>query len=268
MHSAEKVKFAVLRDAKRVWCVAAIHGEASRLKRVHEQLWTRFRPGDRLVYLGNHLGYGPEISETLDELLAFRLKVLASPGAMKCDVVYLRGSQEEMWQKLLQLHLAINPSQVLEWILERGARATLEAYGGDEAMALSRARGGAMMLARWTNEMREAMQARSGHVALMTALQRAAFTEDGRLLFVHAGIDPSRPLEAQTDALWWDGGDFANLSEPYGGYELIVRGFDWKHGGVNLGPLTATIDGGSGFGGKLNAACFDIDGTLLEMLEG
>ena len=37
------------------------------------------------------------------------------------------------------------------------------------------------------------------------AIRRAAFIEDESMLFVHAGIDPSRPLSAQRDALWWGG---------------------------------------------------------------
>ena len=32
---------------------------------------------------------------------------------------------------------------------------------------------------------------------------RAAFTEDGAVLFVSAGIDPTRPLPAQGDSFWW-----------------------------------------------------------------
>ena len=34
------------------------------------------------------------------------------------------------------------------------------------------------------------------------------------LLFVSAGLSKDRPLEAQSDELWWGGG-FSNLDEPY-----------------------------------------------------
>ena len=263
----DKSKFAKLRRARRVWAVAAIHGEAERLGRLHVALERRFEPGDRLVYLGNHLGYGGQICATLDHLLLFRRALLARPGMMMCDVVYLRGVQEEMWSKLLQIQLALNPAEVLEWMLDRGVGATLAAYGGDARIGLTRARAGAVDLARWTAEVRSAMQARPGHYPMMAALRRAAFTDDGALLFVHAGIDSDRPLDAQGDALWWGGGGFDSLSQPYGGFKVVVRGFDRADKGLRVNQVTATIDGGCGFGGPLHAACFDCSGRLVDQIE-
>ena len=62
-------KFAVLRRYRRVWAVAAIHGEADRLGRLHERLAGSLGPGDRLVYLGNYLGRGAAVAATVDGLL-------------------------------------------------------------------------------------------------------------------------------------------------------------------------------------------------------
>ena len=50
-------------DARRVWAVSAVHGEARRLSRVHDLIGERFSQGDRLVYLGNYLGHGEDIAE-------------------------------------------------------------------------------------------------------------------------------------------------------------------------------------------------------------
>ncbi len=264
----DRAKFANLRKARRVWAVAAIHGEADRLARVHDGLAQRFQPGDRLVYLGNHLGHGADVCATLDRLLAFRRALLARPGMMACDIVYLRGAQEEMWSKLLQIHLAFNPTEVLDWMLGRGVGATLAAYGGDAGSGRTRARAGAVEIARWTAELRGAMQAHPGHTVLMTQLRHAAFTDDGALLFVHAGLDTSRPLDAQSDALWWGGSGFDAISEPYGGFRMVVRGFDRAGGGLKIDRFTATLDGGCGLGGPLHAGCFDLSGQLVDLLEG
>ena len=263
----EKSKFAALRAANRVWAVAAIHGEAGRLARIHEHIADRFEPGDRLVYLGNYLGYGGEIRVALDHLLSFRRALLAEPHMMACDIIFLRGAQEEMWAKLMQIHLALNPAEVLEWMLERGLAATLAAYGGAAQRGLARARAGATELARWTGELRAAMQSNPGHYMLMSALKRAAYTEDGSLLFVHAGIDTSRPLAAQGDDLWWGDG-FDSIDAPYGGFKLIVRGFDRNRRGVRFTKHTATLDGGFGFGNPLHAACFDLDGAMVDEIAG
>src|SRR3974390_2544058 len=72
---ASREKFARLRDARRVWAISAIHGEARRLARVHDLIGERFYRGDRLVYLGNYLGHGDDVRATLDELLDFRRRV-------------------------------------------------------------------------------------------------------------------------------------------------------------------------------------------------
>ena len=106
-------KFARLRAARRVWAVAVIHGEAQRLAQLHDAISERFQLGDRVVYLGNYLGRGSAVLATIDELLDFRRRVLGRPGGAACDVVFLRGAQEEMWQKLLQLQFAPNPGELL-----------------------------------------------------------------------------------------------------------------------------------------------------------
>jgi serine/threonine protein phosphatase 1 len=118
-------RFAVLRRARRVWAVAAIHGESGRLKALHRVLADAFEEGDRLVYLGNSLG-GADVVGTMDELLSFRRAIIARPRTFSSDLVYLRGSQEEMWQKLLQLQFAPNPREVFDWMMEQ-ARARRDA---------------------------------------------------------------------------------------------------------------------------------------------
>jgi serine/threonine protein phosphatase 1 len=260
-------RFAALRRAARVWAIAAIHGEARRLAAVHDALEARFAPGDRLVYLGNYLGCGPHVAETMDELLRFRRALIARPGMFAYDVVYLRGSQEEMWQKLQQLQFAVNPREVLDWMLSHGVAATLAAYGGEARQGLAAARDGAIAITRWTNQLRAGVARMPGHQALLSSLRRAAYTDDGALLFVHAGVDTSRPLEAQGDVLWWGSAGFGEWPAPYQGFRRVVRGFDPAHVGIVRGPHGLSIDCGSGFGGKLVAACLDRTGEIVERIE-
>jgi len=264
---SDRDKFAVLRKCKRVWAVAAIHGEAERLAALHQTLEHRIVAGDRLVYLGNYLGHGPDVRATLDALLAFRRELIARPGMFAADVAYLRGSQEEMWQKLLQLQFAPNPREVFAWMIEHGAGATLAAYGGEIQQGFVCTRDGPLAITRWTSKLRTAMQAIPGHYALMSALRRAAYTDDGALLFVHAGLDADRPLSAQSDSLWWGTGSFAKLDRSYGGFIRVVRGFERAHAGIQTSQFTASIDAGCGFGGPLVAACFDKRGDVVDSIE-
>lgn len=269
---AETQKFVQLGHPRRIWAVAAIHGEVDRLAALHDDIGTRFLPGDRLVYLGNMIGHGPAVGQTIDELLAFRRAVLAMRGVIESDVVYLRGGQEEMWQKLLQLQFAPNPVQVLQWMLGQGVDATLRAYGGDAQFGMASARDGAVSLTRWTNQLRAAQRAAPGHDALYTHLRRAAFT--GResepasgLLFVNAGVDTSRPLGHQGDSFWWGGMVFNRIAEPFGEFARVIRGYDPAHGGPQVTAHAVTLDGGCGFGGKLICGCLAPNGDILELVE-
>ncbi|MGM0560013.1 MAG: hypothetical protein ACQETX_02960 [Pseudomonadota bacterium] len=259
--------FGELVEARRVWAVASIHGEADRLVDLHERLWPRAEAGDRLVYLGNIIGRGSASGETLDELLGFRTAFMTLEPATDEQVVFLRGSQEEMWQKLLQLQFATDPRMVLEWMLQQGVGATLEAYGMDPDEARRAAGSGTVGLTRWTQTLRARMQARPGHYEFMGSIRRAAYTGDHGLLFVHSGFDPSRPLETQRDSFWWSSNGFTTLESPYSSYKRVVRGFEKSHPGVLVEDYTATLDAGCGFGGSLVAACFLPDGQVVDALE-
>jgi serine/threonine protein phosphatase 1 len=265
-------KFARLRGAKRVWAVSSIHGEADRLVGLHDQLGQAWRAGDRLVYLGNYLGRGPQIRRTIDEVLRFRLAVLSQPNAFACDVAFLRGSQEEMWQKSLQLQFAVSPRDVLQWMLDQGLAATLAAYECDPQQGLIACREGPSAITRWTGTVRSRLHACPGHDHFFSALRRAAYTDaahsdSGALLFVHSGLDPSRPLDAQGDQFWWGGSKLLDLAEPYAGFRRVIRGFDRKHAGLVTAAHVTSLDAGCGFGGELLAVCFAPDGSVTETLK-
>ena len=259
-------KFARLGAARRIWAVAAIHGEAERLARLHDRIAARFAEGDRIVYLGNYIGLGSAVKATLDELLDFRLRVLARPRGFASDVVFLRGAQEEMWQKLLQLQFAANPGEVLGWMVRAGIETTVQAYGGELRHGFAATRDGPRTITRWTSALRNAMNAAPGHTALFAALRHAAIS-DGGLLLVHAGIDRSRPLSAQGDAFWWGVTDILDLAEPFDGFRRVVRGFDRERRGVVEHEFAVSLDAGAGRGGRLLAAAFAPDGSILEVLD-
>ena len=115
--------------------------------------------------------------------------------------------------------------------------------------------------------MRQAIQAQSGHYQIISALRRAAYTEEGTLLFVNAGIDAKRPLETQSDSFWWSSANFDELDEPYYQFKRVVRGYDPNHGGYRETDQTLTVDGGCGFDGQLMAACLGIEGEILDLVE-
>ncbi len=265
--TASNEKFARLRGARRVWAIAAVHGEAQRLVQLHDLIGARYREGDRIVYLGNYLGHGEAVTATIDELLDFRRRILASPRGFGCDVVFLRGAQEEMWQKLLQLQFASNPGEVLNWMVRAGVEATVRAYGGDLRQGFAATRDGPRTITRWTSALRGAMNAAPGHTALFAALRHAAFTDDNALLFVHAGVAAGRALAAQGDVFWWGGDDIVDLAGRFEGFRRVIRGFDRSQRGLVEGEFGVSLDAGSGRGGRLLAACFAADGAVVDLCE-
>jgi len=259
--------FARLHNPRRIWAIGSIHGEVEPLRRMHAIVQSRFQAGDRLVYLGNIMGRGPHVRATVDEVLRLRRKLLALPDMHVCDIVFLRGSQEEMWQKGLQLQFAPNPREILPWVINQGVGATIEAYGGNVNDATKAVRDGAVSITKWTNALRATLRNATGHGELMSSLRRAALSDDGQLLLVNAGIDITRPLDAQSDSFWWGGTDFAAITEPYGEVRRIVRGFDRAKQGAVQSQYTLSLDGGCGRGGPLLAALLAPDGETLEVFE-
>jgi serine/threonine protein phosphatase 1 len=90
---------------------------------------------------------------------------------------------------------------------------------------------------------------------------------EGGPLFVHAGLDPARPLAAQGDAFWWDVSGFERIQSPYENFGRVVRGFDPLKRAPNHSEYAVTLDAGCGFGGPLRAAQLSPEGALLQLVE-
>lgn len=268
--NAKDIRFSQLGAPRRIWTVSAIHGELDRLYAIHDAILERFRAGDRIVYFGDYTGHGPRSRETIDELLTFRRLALSSSGVIPSDIVYLRGRQEDMWQKLLQLQFTYRPRLVLESMLAQGLESTLESYGINAHDGMRACLEGVLPLTRWTNRIRDSLRANAGHDIFTTQWKRAAYTVvNGRnsLLFVNAGLDTAKALEDQGDHLFWSGNDFNTITQVYAPFKKVIRGYDPSHAGVRINCVTASLDGGCGFGGPLVCAGMDPEGRILELLE-
>jgi hypothetical protein len=194
------------------------------------------------------------------------------------DIVFLRGAQEEMWVKLMQLQFAPEPVKVLDFMAARGMAEALAAFGVDLGEARRAAREGTLALTYWCNRLRDRLRAIPGHDPLIRALVPAAAvapetapeaapdgapgSERPGLLFVHSGLDPDKPIAAQADAFWWAPRSFERVEEPIDGYRRIVRGFDPEAAGVVDRAVTLSIDAGAGRGGPLTAVRLSPEGVL------
>lgn len=268
-------KFAELGAPRRIWAIAAVHGEIDRLSTLHDHLASRFSARDRIVYLGNYLGVeSRHNASVMDEILAFRAALLCKPGVEPSDIVYLRGAAEESWQRLLRLQFAPVPLQTLEKLLASGVESYLKLYGVSINDTKSMARAGSMAITRWTNQLRVLQRMSPGHEALICSMRRAALAQATKhsadvpqnVLFVPAGFDPSRSLEDQGEALWWTPATFRLSGRAQNFYNRIVRGFDSVNSGAVLDEGAITLDAGCGRGGPLMCGSFTAAGKLSEII--
>jgi serine/threonine protein phosphatase 1 len=171
-----------------------------------------------------------------------------------------------MLHKLLELQFAIDPGEVLRWMIGQGIGSVITAYGGNTRDGEIASAQGAGAVTRWTQSLRANLNGTPGHRDFFSALKHAAYTADGALVFVHAGIEPERPLDAQGDGLWWNTAGFEGLASPFFGTERVVRGLDPEHRGVVETEFTLSLDGGCGFGGNLIAAMITPGTEQIEIL--
>ena len=156
-----------------------------------------------------------------------------------------------------------NPLELVDWMCGKGLDKILESYGISSSLLYHAARDGASALSRASVEIHRAIDSNPGHSNYMSSLKRLAYNEEKTLLFVSAGLSKDRPIEAQSDELWWGGG-FSNLDEPYRDMVRLIRGFDPKEKGIASGKFGVTLDGGED---QVFAALFEKNGQLLETIQ-
>jgi|APTNR8051073442_1049403.scaffolds.fasta_scaffold08698_2 serine/threonine protein phosphatase 1 len=200
------VQTACLPAGTRVYAIGDIHGRIDLLRRMHQRirLDAATAPADLrlvVVYLGDYVDRGLYSREVLDLLLDEPL-----PGFQS---VHLRGNHDHEMAAFLA-----GENDGSGW-LRYGGDATLYSYGvrmPTEAPAEER-------LALLRDRFRQAVPAR--HVAFLESMPLSF--ELGDYLFVHAGVDPEKPLDRQTAAdLLWIRDAFLEADVDFG--KVVVHG--------------------------------------------
>jgi serine/threonine protein phosphatase 1 len=172
----------------------------------------------RLVFLGDYIDRGPDSRGVVETLMELQRR---RPGQVVC----LRGNHEAL---LLE---ALATGDMRLWLFN-GAAETLASYGIDDVAALPRE-----------------------HLAWFATL--ATSYDDGRCFFVHAGVDPDRPLSDQDEHdLVWIREPFLSTERDYG--RLIVHGHTpQRTGKPDFRRWRLNLDTAAVYGGRLTAAIFD-----------
>jgi serine/threonine protein phosphatase 1 len=181
MFSADRLGFAV----------GDIHGRADLLARMLERLEqaaAKAANAPIVVFLGDYIDRGPDSAEVIDLLLTGR------PEGFERH--FLKGNHEAAMLAFLD-----DPIANKAW-LEHGGLETVASY---QVHPLPSRGAGGEQLMRARDDLAKRLPPE--HLAFLAGLER--YVPIGDYVFAHAGVDPKRKLEEQTDAdLLWIRGRF------------------------------------------------------------
>jgi serine/threonine protein phosphatase 1 len=202
-----------------VFAIGDVHGSLRKLRSLIARC-ERYADGRPMtfIFLGDYIDRGSESAGVVDCVLDLQSR-------MPERVIALKGNHEAMMLGVIDGDISAN-----YWLAQGGAE-TLHSYGASNAGELP-----------------------ERHIDWLRSLRLSH--DDGRRFFVHAGIDPEKPLDAQQDTdLFWIREPFLSDRRDHG--RLIVHGHTpLMTRKPDLRANRLNIDTGAVFGGPLTAAVF------------
>ncbi len=104
--------FVELKETSKIWAIGSIHSNLKSFSAIKKYILNHFKNSDKLIFLGNVIGLGDDSKETLSSVIDLRFHLMSKFKLEPESIVFLRGAQEEMFSKLLQLQLAPNPTEI------------------------------------------------------------------------------------------------------------------------------------------------------------
>ena len=166
-----------------IYAIGDIHGHLDSLERLMEKIEPDLEK-DQLVFMGDYIDRGPHSKGVVDYILRLR------NAAPRQNVVCLKGNHEAMFLNFLK-------GEDMELFLLNGGLSTIKEYWGRN----------------W--DQLEKLVLPPDHEAFFRELQLYYETPD--YIFVHGGLKPGVPLEAQDEEdLLWIRGEFITALDDFG----------------------------------------------------
>ena len=152
-------KFAQFESSNNIWAIGSIHSHLKSFEKIKKHIEENFIQNDKIVFLGNVIGVGEFAKETLSSVIDMRFNLMSNFYLNPQDIVFLRGAQEEMFLKLLQLQIAPNPQDIISWMFEHGVNKTIESYGFSKDEVQSISSQGTIAISKWTTKLNNIVSA-------------------------------------------------------------------------------------------------------------
>jgi len=236
----------VVHPRDRIYAVGDIHGRHDLLDALFEKIIKdalRFSDDRtmKVIFLGDYVDRGDNSKDVLDRLTLVKER-------LGDQTIFLAGNHEAALLGFLS-----DPVKNKNW-LEFGGRQTLGSYGVTPPKSADNP--------NELHDVRDLFQdAISPHLSFLHSLQR--YVQSGEVAFAHAGLDPQKPVNEQTEgALLWGNSNFIEK----GGYpELRV-----VHGHYDAYEPVVTdtricVDTGAYYSGRLTAIRLDDSERLISV---
>ena len=155
--------FVELKKSSKIWAIGSIHSNLKSFNSIKKFILNNFEENNKLIFLGNIIGLGNYSKETLSSVIDLRFKLMSKFKLKPDSIVFLRGAQEEMFSKLLQLQLAPNPTEIVEWMFDHGVNNTTKSYGFSDDEVKNIASSGTINISKWTSNLNKVIQKNPGH---------------------------------------------------------------------------------------------------------
>jgi len=233
-----------------LFAIGDIHGCVKQLVALQDKIFdypTFNKDKDLLLYLGDYIDRGPNPKGVINRILQLQSEGIKS--------IFLMGNHEQ-----IMIDFLFNEINNLSYWLNLGADKTFKSYDievaefikeGFDDDNISKLRN--FFLKKITRE----------HINFFNNL-KLTYTF-GNYFFVHAGIDPKKPLEEQTkkDFLWSRSREFYDKKFKFS--TIVVHGHTPEEKITNF-PFRINVDTGCFFSGQLSCVCLSDNDKKREFI--
>ena len=85
-------KFHEFKKTNKIWAIGSLHSNLRSFKSIKNYIFSNFSEGDKLIFLGNVIGFRNKSKEIISEVLKLRLNLMAKFLLNHDDIIFVNAS--------------------------------------------------------------------------------------------------------------------------------------------------------------------------------